>query len=139
MAANITKIASPRLADTHTPIRRGPLYAGEVLPVACPCYVHTDGKVYKCVSTAVYTAPATTSKWDGFCIQGAAAIGDPVTLFGEGTRVTIAASGLTIGAFHYVSATAGALYDAAVAASDGTHPVSKVVSATDILIIRPPL
>lgn len=132
MAANMTKTAAPYLSDTIAPLRIAPLFAGEVLPVLCPCYIDTDGTVKKCVSTAVDIA--NHAKFDGICIKGAAAIGDPVTLYGLGARIKAADSGLTIGTLWWVSATAGALYDTKVASAD--TPVAKAVSATDIKIIR---
>jgi hypothetical protein len=132
MAANITKITAPYLADTIAPLRISPLYAGEAIPVCSPCFIHTDGKAYKCVSTEVDEANHT--KFDGISIAGAAAANDPVTLFGLGARIHVCASGLTIGARYWVSATAGAIYDAKVASAD--TPIAKAVSATDIRIIR---
>jgi hypothetical protein len=132
MAANLTKISAPYLSDTNLPVKMSGLFAGEVLPVACPCYIHTDGKVYKCVSTKV--DEANHAVFDGFCISGALAIGDPVTLVGLGARIHVTASGNTIGARYWVSATAGAISDTKVATADA--PIAKAVSATDIRIIR---
>jgi hypothetical protein len=130
--ANLTKITAPYLADTIAPLRMSPLYAGEAIPVASPCYIAADGTVMKCVTTTVDEA---NHPWfDGICIAGAAAIGDPVTLFGLGARIHVTASGNTIGARYWISATAGSISDAKVASAD--VPFAKAVSATDIRIIR---
>lgn len=135
--ANLTKATAPYLSDPRAPLRLGPLYAGEVIPVGSPCYVKNDGLVYKCVTT-VTGHVVTVSAWDGFCISGAPAVGDPVTLFGIGARIHICeTTGVLIGTYYWISATPGAIATAAVVATD--IPFAKGVSATDIRIIRSPL
>jgi hypothetical protein len=105
------------------------LYAGEDLDVAAPCYVKSsDGKVYMANATGTteiafpwgFTARATKS-------------GQPVTLFGAGTRF-LYGSGLTIGATYFVGATAGRL-DTGATVGDAVG-VAKAVTATDIIVIR---
>lgn len=133
--ANLTKISAPYLSDPRAPLRMGPLYAGEIIPVASPCYVAADGTVMKCITTTTGFI-ATVSAWTGFCISGAAAIGDPVTLFGVGTRAHICASGVVIATYYWIAATAAQIDTTAVVATD--IPFAVGVSTTDIRIIRPP-
>jgi hypothetical protein len=132
MAANLTKSSNIRLADVHAPIRLTAL-AGETVADGSPVYLHTDGKFYKAVSSACTIS--NVSKFDGVCVKGAAS-GEPLTAFGIGTKIYIADSGLTIGSFWFVSATAGALYDTAVASADTYLPVAEAISATTIEIVR---
>jgi hypothetical protein len=134
MPANLTKVTAPYWV-VKSPLRRT-VRAGEILPVACPVYIHSDGKAYKCVSTACTIG--TISKWDGLT-QQAAAIGDAVTVMGVGARMHVCASGITIGAFYFVSGTAGAISDTKIAATDTNYPCFKGVSATDLEVVRPPL
>jgi hypothetical protein len=105
------------------------LYAGEDLDVAAPCYVKSsDGKVYMANGTAA-TEPA---KCFGFTPR-AVKSGQPVTLFGLGTRFKYG-TGLTIGALYYVGATAGRL-DNAATGGDAVG-CAYAVTATDIVVNR---
>lgn len=104
------------------------LYAGEALDAAAPCYIKSDGKVWMSNGTAANAAAAV----DGFTPR-AVKSGEPCTIFGEGARFHYG-SGLTPGATLYLGATAGRL-DAAATTGDSTGIV-KVVSATDIVVLR---
>lgn len=104
------------------------LYAGEDIDPAAPCYINSDGKVYMSNGTAANAAAAV----DGFCPRSAKS-GQPVTIFGEGTRFKYG-SGLTPGATLYVGATKGRL-DTAATTGDSTGCV-KCVNTTDIVVLR---
>jgi len=105
------------------------LYAGEDLGIAAPCYIKaSDGKVYQTNGTAANEAATVY----GFTPR-AAKSGQPITLYGLGTRFRYG-SGLTIGATLYAAATAGAL-DTAATTGDAVG-VAKVITATDIIVIR---
>jgi hypothetical protein len=136
MTANLSKLSAPILADDASghAHKIGVFTAGEVIPVASPVYIHSDGKIYKSVSSACTIS--NIAKFDGFVIDGCAS-GEVVTVWGIGTRVKVVASGLVIGTYQWVSATAGAISDTKVASAD--LPISKAVSATEIRVIRLPL
>lgn len=123
--------ASTAHMDTVTGMKASQLsgfIAGEALDIAAPCYIKSsNGLVYMSNGTAANEA----SKVDGFTPR-AVAVGQPVTLFGPGTRFEYAASGLTIGDPLYVGATKGRLDDAPTVG--GTIPVAKVISATEIVV-----
>ena len=107
------------------------LFAGEALPYGSACYIKaSDGLVYKSTGAADNEA----AKVHGF-VGRAVAIGQPVTLFGVGTRFHYAASGLVPGAQEFLSgATAGEL---ATAASTGDSlGVAIAINATDIMVTR---
>lgn len=105
------------------------LYAGEDLDVAAPCYIKTsDGKVYMSNGTAANEAAETI----GFTPR-AVKNGQPVTLFGKGTRFNYG-SGLSPGDRYYIGATAGRL-DTAATTGDAKG-VAQAITATDIRIIR---
>ena len=124
-----------QLADPRAPIRIGPFICGATaIPLGAPCYVTaTANTVLPSITTTTSPGLATNTAFNGFAIL-ATAIGDPVTLFGVGTRITIVASGLTIGAYYWCSATAGRISDALVLTGD--IPFAYSVSATDIVICR---
>lgn len=106
------------------------LLAGEDLDMAAPCYIKaSDGKVYMTNATAANEA----AKVYGFTPR-AVKSGQPVTLFGLGTRFRYAASGLTPGAPLYAGATAGRL-DTAATTGDAVG-VAIAVDAYDIVVIR---
>ncbi len=117
------------------------LVAGEALDVAAPCYIKaSDGKVWMANGTANDEAARVA----GFTPR-AVALGQPVTLYGAGTRFRYG-SGLTPGAILYLAATAGRLDDAATTgdpASFATTPTvtvkggtAQVLTATDIRVLR---
>lgn len=106
------------------------LEAGEALTVAAPCYIASDGKVYKSVSTQ--TTISGYSDYIGFTPDSVVS-GGPVTLFRSGTRFNFS-TGMTPNTPLYVSTTAGILNTVKQAANDA--PVAIAVSATDILVIK---
>ena len=128
----LVTVASDASMDTGTaqfaPQLSGDLYAGEALLVAAPCHIESDGKVYMSNATAA-NADAVTL---GFTPR-ATASGEPVTLFGIGTRFRYA-SGMTPGDTLYLGATDGRLDDAAT--TGDAEGIAIAVSATDIVIVR---
>lgn len=131
----LVTIASDASFDTGTASRAphisGDMIAGEALLACAPCYIKaSDGKVYMCNGTAAGTE---TTRLAGFCPKAVAA-GNPVDLFGLGTRMRYAASGLTPGAILFLGATAGRL-DTAATTGD-TVGVAQAVSDTDIRVTR---
>lgn len=117
------------------------LLAGEALSAGDSVYIKSDGKVWKAVSTVKDTLTVETgttdfaidvAKFDGL-VNSDYAAGEPVTIFGLGCIFGYG-SGLTPGAFYWVSDTAGKLATARMATGDSA--VAKAVSSTDILIIR---
>lgn len=106
------------------------LYAGEDILVCAPCYIKTsDGKAYMSNGTALNEA----AEFVGICPRAAKA-GEPVTLFGLGTRFRLASSGLTPGNILYIGATAGR-YDTAVTTGDN-EGVVQVLTNTDVRVVR---
>jgi len=132
MAANFTISGfSPDLVSAQSGMRITGLFAGETLTEGQAVYLASDGTLKKAVSTQC--APANQAEFLGLVLHGAVA-GEPCTVFGRGCRVKYS-TGMTPGALLWVSATAGALYDAKVASAD--IPAAIALSATDIMIIRP--
>lgn len=105
------------------------LIAGEDLDPVAPCYIAADGLVYMSDGSAA----DAEAGFDGFTAR-AVSSGQPVTLFGIGTRFRYAASGLTPGAKLYIAATPGALDTAATVGDAGG--VAKAINETDIRVIR---
>lgn len=104
------------------------LLAGEAIAAFDLVRIHSDGTVMLCNATALNASAYV----DGIA-AGAADSGQPVTIFKQGARIKYA-TGLTPAAILYAGATAGRL-DTAATTGDATG-VAKVVSATDIVIIR---
>lgn len=105
------------------------LVAGEALDVAAPCYIKSsDGLVYMSNGTSANEAAEIV----GFTPR-AVKVGQPVTLFGKGTRFSYG-TGLTPGDKYYIGTTAGRL-DTATTTGDSVG-VAQAVTATDIRIIR---
>lgn len=102
------------------------LTAGEAIAAGDVCYIKSDGKVWRSNGTAA-TAPA---KADGIALK-AASTDEGVTIYRNVDMHY--GSGLTPGARYYVSATAGALDDAAT--TGGTGAVAFAVDATRIRFI----
>lgn len=102
--------------------------AAEDLDIAAPCHINSSGTVE--MSNA--TAANADAKVQGFTPR-AVKSGQPVTLFGPGTRFRYAASGLTPGNTLYLGATDGRLDDGATT-GDSTG-VAVAVSATDIVVM----
>lgn len=87
--------------------------AGEAITAGDICYIKSDGKVWKSNGTSANAA----ARADGIAMETAAANTSGVTLM-RGIDVQYA-TGLTPGARYYVSATAGALDDAATTGGTG--------------------
>jgi hypothetical protein len=111
------------------------LLAGVTLVKGDACYIDANGLVQKAVSSAIGATGShlAESKFDGLvnedCVSGSSVGG----LYGAGAIFGYAAS-MTIGQHLYVSSTAGALNNAMPSAVD--TPVAKVISATEIKILR---
>lgn len=130
----LVTIATDASFDTGTASRAphlsGDLVAGEALLACAPCYIAAaDNKVYMCDGTAANEK----ARLAGFTPR-AVAIGNPVDLFGLGTRMRYAASGLTPGAILFLAATPGRL-DTAATIGDAVG-VAQAVTATDIRVTR---
>lgn len=105
------------------------LYAGEDLLAGAPCYIKSaDGMAYMSNGTAANEA----AEIDGFTPR-AAKSGEPITLFGNGTRLRYA-TGLTPGDRYYIAATAGRLDT--VATTGDAVGVARAINTTDIRVIR---
>lgn len=115
-----TAMFAPQVAD---------LIAGEDLTALAPCRIHSDGLVYESNGTALNAS----ARFSGVTAREVKA-GEPVTLFGLGTRFHLADSGLTPGAYLYVSATKGEWDDAAT--TGDPNGTLEVISATDVRVIR---
>lgn len=103
--------------------------AGEDIPVLCPCYLHTDNKVYK-ASGAAANAAAVLYGWS--C--RAAKLGQPVTLAqGPGPVAKYSDGLLTPGQKLYLGA-AGAL-DTAATTGDAVG-IAQAFSADLIRLTR---
>jgi hypothetical protein len=126
--ADITKITTPSLASSlpcpaHQ-VLEGRTTAGEAIGAGDVCYVKaSDGLVYKATGAAANEAARA---WG--IAPAAAATGNPITLFRD-IELTYS-TGMTIGTPFFVSATAGALADAA--STGGTTRVAYAISATAI-------
>lgn len=106
------------------------LLAGEDLLTCAPCYIKgSDGKVYMSNGTAANEAAGI----DGFTGRAVKA-GEPVTLYGKGTRMGYADGTLTPGAKYFIGATAGRL-DSAATTGDAVG-VAQAIDAFDIRVTR---
>lgn len=122
--------ASIDTVSAQTAPQRTGLVAGEALAALAPCVLKSDGLVYMCNGTAA----DADAQFDGFTPREYASGDTNVTLFGIGTRMRYAASGLTPGAKLYIAATDGRL-DTATTTGDAVG-VAKAYSATDIRVTR---
>lgn len=131
--ADVAKAGSPSLATTlPCPAHLITGIAGEAIAVGDLCYVKSDGLIWRSNGTAA-TAPA---EFDGIALQ-AAPVGGAVSIYFD--VVVRYGSGLTPGARFYVSATAGALSDAAT--TGGTKAIAFAVpdraqSTTPLIFVR---
>lgn len=109
--------------------------AGVELANGDAVYIDTSGLLQKASRPNVFISGAfgLEVKFDGVVVRNVPS-GTFGEVYGRGAEIFYADSGLTIGSAVYPSATAGKLADAAVAAPD--LPVAKVISATDILLIK---
>lgn len=123
--ADIAKSGTPSLASVLPPqnCQLAGLRAGEALGAGDACYIKSDGLAWKSTGAAANAA----AKVDGYAAE-ACAVGEAVTLFFD-TNFRYAA-GLTPGIRVYLSATAGALADAAT--TGGTAPIGFAVDATRV-------
>lgn len=127
--ALVTRIASASMDVVQAEQVVAGLIAGEALDVAAPCYIKSsDGMVYMTNATSSNEAAEVI----GFTPR-AVAVGQPVTLFGNGTRFQYG-SALTPGDVLYAAATAGRL-DTAATTGDA-FGAAIVLTATDILVMR---
>jgi hypothetical protein len=134
MAANLVMTGTPRLADAHAPVRFTAKNGTIALTAGDGVYLHTDG-TWRPIDKTVCTI-ATTSKWYGIVINGAAIGQEGVTAFGIGSKIWLTDTAQTPGSFWWVSATVGKFYDAAVAASDGPLPCIKFITANVAEVVR---
>lgn len=129
--ANLVKSGTPSLSDIlpQPANRLSELLAGVAIAAGDLCRIHAaDGTV----RLSNGTANDALAQYDGVALK-AAAVGEAVTL---GRGVTMRwGSGLTPGARYYVSATAGAISDAAT--TGGLLPVAHAVNATEIYFYFP--
>jgi hypothetical protein len=125
--ATIAKTLTPSLSSVEPPQNDTVpgLLAGEAIAPGDCCYVKSDGTVWRTNGTAA-TAPAL---YCGIYLGSSnVAVGEGLTLF---ANVTVRYSaGLTPGTRYFVSATAGAIDDAAT--TGGTVAVAYAVDATQI-------
>lgn len=104
------------------------MMAGEDLLAGAPCYIKaSDNLVYMSNGTGT----TEVSHCHGFTPRATKA-GQPVTLYGPGTRFHYAAGTMTPGTRLYVGATAGRL-DAAATAGDDVG-VAFAISSHDIVV-----
>jgi len=106
------------------------LMAGEDLLACAPCYIKTaDNLVYMSNGTAANEAAEVV----GFTAR-ATLTGQPVTLYGVGTRFHYAAGTLSPGGIYYIGTTKGRL-DTAATTGDPSG-VAFAISPYDIIIAR---
>ncbi len=127
--ATIAKSGTPSLASVLPPqnCQIAGLLAGEAIAAWDACYIKSDGKVWRSTGAAANAA----AKVDGWAAE-ACAVGEAVTIFWDVTARY--ATGLTPGARYYLSATAGAIDDAAT--TGGTAPVAFAVDAVRIRFLQ---
>lgn len=133
--AVIEKSTSPSMdANQANQVVAGNLYAGENLGAVSPCYIKgSDGLVYMSDGAASNEA----AKFHGFVARETLA-GEPVTLFGTGTRFKYSA-GMTPGKTLFIAVAdlytdAGNLQDAA--STGDTKGTAFAVNGTDIVVCR---
>jgi hypothetical protein len=103
------------------------LVAGEALTAGACVYIKSDGKVWLADGSAADALAGFVG-----IVAKAYAVGRACTVFMVGTRMRYAA-GMTPGTPLFLSATAGALADAAT--TGGVRPIARAITATDIMII----
>ena len=112
---------APQIAD---------LIAGEDILACAPCRIDgSTGMVYMSNGTAANANAGV----DGVSARSAKT-GQPITLFGHGTRFRYANKTLTPGQRLYVAATAGRLDDTAT--TGDAVGVAKAITDSDIRVIR---
>jgi hypothetical protein len=133
--AMVTRASSPSMdANQANQVATGELYAGEDLDAVAPCYIKgSDGKVY--MSDGVSSNEA--AKFHGFTPRAVLA-GEPVTLFGVGTRFKYGV-GMTPGDTLYLWASdiyVGPGNLQTTASTGDSKGTAFAVSATDIVVCR---
>ena len=125
--ATLTKVGLPSLASVlpQQNTQLAGLLTGEAVAAGDLCYIKSDGKVWRSNGTSV----AAQAVCVGIAAE-ACAVGEACTILWN-VNVRYGA-GLTPGARLYVSATAGAIDDAAT--TGGTAPIGYVVDATRVHI-----
>lgn len=125
--ATLTKVGTPSLASALPPASSAitGLLAGEAIAAGDLCYIHSNGSVMRSNGTSANAA----ARCRGMVLV-AAAIGEAVSLYFD-VNVRYG-SGLTPGAQLFVSATAGAIDDAAT--TGGALATGFVIDATRIRV-----
>lgn len=115
--------------------RLAPYQAGVSLVKGEAVYIDSNSRLQKAVSTVIGVTGShqAWAKFDGIVVEDYISGSKGCAVYGAGTRIGFAAS-MTVGAFLWVSSSAGKLADTMGSAVD--MPVAKVVSATDIFILR---
>lgn len=115
--------------------RLAPYQAGVSLAKGDAVYIDSNSRLQKAVSTVIGITGShqAWAKFDGIVVETYISGSKGCAIYGAGTRVGYA-SGMTVGNFLWVSNSAGKLNDAMQSAVD--MPVAKIVSATDIFILR---
>lgn len=138
--ADIAKYGTPSMCSP-TPASNqqlaGDLFAGEDIGAADACYIKsTDGKVYRCVHVTGATAPDAPSKCRGYAFA-AAKSGQPVTLIWDVDFAYASPSvPLTPGQDIWLSATAGAINNAAPGTHAAIQPIGFAVDTTRVHLDR---
>jgi hypothetical protein len=139
--SDLTKRTSPPVGVDPVSAQRcvilsNGLQAGVALTRGDACYIDSNSLVQKAVTTVNSPSTGTfmRSAFDGIVGETYISGAFGVTLYGQGAIFGYAASGLTVGTHLWASATAGKIADAKVATND--EPIAKVISATEILVIR---
>lgn len=110
--------------------------AGVEIAAGDALYIDSGGKLQKAVTTQWFvTGSGGEVAFDGLAARNIPS-GTYGEIYGRGTEFFYANSGLTIGGAVWCSNTAGKLADAQVAAALTDKPVAKVISATNILLVR---
>jgi hypothetical protein len=128
--ADIAKVGSPTLSTlgpSPGSNKLPTLYAGEAVAAGDACYIKSDGKVWRSTGTAANAA----AKVNGYAATDCPS-GEAITLLFH--VVFRYGSGLTPGIQVFLSATAGAIADAAT--TGGTSPIGFVVDATRIYLYQ---
>ena len=131
--SNMTRTGTARLADPHAPVRFTAV-AGEALAIGDACFIHSDGLAYQCDATD-HVSIANVSAFEGICLSTCVA-GQPVTLFGIGSKIWISDTSQTIASFWFVGNTQGTLSSAKVATSDTDKPVGKMITANVMEVVH---
>ena len=133
--AVVTRATKPSMdANQANQVFTGELYAGEDLSAVAPCYIKlSDGKVYMSDGAASNEA----AKFHGFTPR-AVLTGEPVTLFGVGTRFKFGV-GMTPGTTLFIAAAdnytdPGNLQT--TASTGDSKGTAIAASATDIVVCR---